>query len=75
MIATANNLFVGRAAFIAAAHFYRGRRITFQQGAFVIRDSKDRPIPEQMSAADFLALYDAEMNLGLPARPDTPEGE
>lgn len=63
MVATADNLFVGRAAFIAAAHFYPTHRVTFQQGAFVLNDSKAEPIPEQMTAEQFTEMREAETGL------------
>lgn len=70
MIATADNLFIGRAAFVAAAHFYSDRQITFQQGAFVLNDSKDGPIPEQMTGAEIKAMRELEMDLGMPTKKD-----
>lgn len=71
MVATADNLFVGRAAFIAAAYFYPAHKVTFQQGAFLILDSKAEPIPEQMTPGQFEEMRQAEMGLaaGSPIGP------
>lgn len=55
-IATADNLFVARGSFIAAAGFYFDRRITLQQGAFVLADSKQDGLPEVMTHEDFKNL-------------------
>lgn len=63
MVATADNLFVGRAAFIAAALFYPTHRIALQQGAFVIHDSKAEPVPEQMTPEQFEDMRQAEAGL------------
>lgn len=48
MIATADNLFVAKAAYGAAAHFYAGNWFTLMQGAFVIDDNKRDGQPEIM---------------------------
>ena len=65
-IATADNLFVGRGAYIAACGFYFDHRITYQQGTFVIADSKRDGFPEAMSHEDFKQLRDIESgNLSL----------
>lgn len=56
VIATADNLFVARGAYIAAAGFYFDRRVTLQQGAFVITDSKRDGPPKVMTLEDFKAL-------------------
>lgn len=63
MVATADNLFVGRAAFIAAALFYPASKVTFQQGSFLIHDSKAEPIPAQMTPEQFEEMRQAEMGL------------
>ncbi|WEK03217.1 MAG: hypothetical protein P0Y65_13515 [Candidatus Devosia phytovorans] len=65
-IATADNLFIGRGAYIAACGFYFDRRITFQQGSFVIADNKRDGLPEAMTREDFKRLRDIENgNLSL----------
>lgn len=55
-IATADNLFIARGAYIAAAGFYFDRRITLQQGAFVLGDSKQDGLPKVMTHEDFKKL-------------------
>lgn len=55
-IATADNLFIARGAYIAAAGFYFDRRITLQQGAFVIADTKQDGLPKVMTHEDFRNL-------------------
>ncbi|MET3924626.1 hypothetical protein [Devosia sp. 2618] len=73
-VATANNLFIGRAAYIATALFYKERRITLQQGTFVLQDSKREPIPSQMTPEDFQSMRDGEMALaGMPVKKDKPK--
>lgn len=64
MIATADNLMVAKGAFYAAAHFYRGRRITLMQGALVIDDTRVK-MPEPMPPERFYAMRDGERNLGI----------
>lgn len=55
-IATADNLFIARGAYIAAAGFYFDRRITLQQGAFVLGDTKQDGLPKVMTHEDFKKL-------------------
>lgn len=62
-LATADNLFVGKGAYAAAAHFYRDHMITLQQGAFVVDDSKKDGLPEVMTAEDFQRVREAEGSL------------
>lgn len=59
-IGTADNLFVARGAYIAAAGFYADRRITLQQGSFVMADTKRDGIPAVMTHEDFKNLRAAE---------------
>lgn len=40
-IATAENLFVAKAAWVSAALFYKDRRIVMRHGALVVADSRD----------------------------------
>lgn len=63
MIATANNLMVAKGAFFAAAHFYRERRITLMQGAFVVADSKVQ-MPEVMLPERYYDLRQGEAEMG-----------
>src|SRR5690606_9787656 len=51
-LATADNLFVGKGAYAAAAHFYYDHMITLQQGAFVLDDSKRDGLPRVMAGED-----------------------
>lgn len=65
-IATADNLFVARGAYIAAAGFYFDRRLTLQQGAFVLSDTKRDGLPKVMTHEDFKKLRALESgNLSL----------
>lgn len=63
MIATADNLFVARAAYSAAAHFYDGHWITLMQGAFLMDDNKRDGPPAIMLEADFKRVREAESGL------------
>lgn len=56
VIGTADNLFVARGAYIAAAGFYFDHLITLQQGAFLINDSKRDGLPKVMTHEDFKNL-------------------
>jgi hypothetical protein len=49
VIATADNMMVGKGAYVAAALFYADRRITLKQGIFVVEDSKSGKPIEYMS--------------------------
>jgi len=55
-IGAADNLFVARGAYIAASGFYSDHRITLQQGAFVIGDSKRDGLPEVMTHEDYTRM-------------------
>lgn len=63
VIATADNLMVGRGAFTAAALFYADRRISLKQGAFVLADSKDGKPIEVMTAERYIEMREAENKL------------
>lgn len=63
VIATADNLMVGRGAFTAAALFYGDRRISLKQGAFVIADSKDGKPIEVMTAERYVEMRQAEAQM------------
>lgn len=63
MIATADNLFVARAAYAAAAHFYDGYWITLMQGAFLMDDSKRDGLPMIMLGEDYKRVRAAESGL------------
>lgn len=67
MIATADNLMIGRGAYTAAALFYPERRITLQQGAFVVEDSRIR-VPTPMTAEKFEQMREAERSLAQPKK-------
>ncbi|WEK05795.1 MAG: hypothetical protein P0Y65_05935 [Candidatus Devosia phytovorans] len=60
IIATADNLFVARGAYIAAAGFYFDHRITLQQGAFVMGDTKRDGLPNVMTHEDFKRMREIE---------------
>lgn len=63
VIATADNLMVGKGAFAAAALFYADRRISLKQGAFVIADSKDGSPIDVMTAERFIAMREGEAQM------------
>jgi hypothetical protein len=63
VIATADNLMVGKGAFAAAALFYRDRRISLKQGAFVLADSKDGKPIDVMTAERYIAMREGEAHM------------
>ena len=63
VIATADNLMVGRGAFVAAALFYADRRISLKQGAFVLADSKDGKPIDVMTAGRYTEMREAEARM------------
>jgi len=73
VIATSDNLMVGRGAYVAAAMFYPDRRVVLKQGAFVVADSKDGSPIEFMTAAEFAAMREGEEWLGDPMRNKAPQ--
>lgn len=68
VIATSDNLMVGRGAYAAAALFYPDRRILMKQGAFLMEDSKSGAPLRIMTAEDFANMREAEAWLGDPMR-------
>lgn len=60
VIATADNLMVGKGAWAAASLFYGDRRITLKQGAFVVADSKDGTPIDVMTAERYTSMREAE---------------
>lgn len=63
VIATADNLMVGKGAFAAAALFYGDRRISLKQGTFVLADSKDGTPIDVMTAERFIAMRESEAQM------------
>lgn len=64
VIATADNLMVGKGAYAAAALFYADKRITLKQGIFVIEDSKSGKPIEVLTAERYKAMREAERFMG-----------
>lgn len=62
-IATADNLMVARGAYVAAALFYPGRRVTLTQGAYVVQDSVRDGAPTPMSAARYTEMRQVEADM------------
>lgn len=62
-IAMADNLMVGRGAYVAAALFYPGRRITLTQGAYVVQDSVRDGAPTPMNAERYTEMRQAEAGM------------
>lgn len=62
-IATADNLMVGRGAYVAAALFYPGRRITLTQGAYVVQDSVRDGAPNPMEAERYADMRQVEADM------------
>lgn len=60
VIATADNLMVGRGAYVAAALFHPDRRIVLKQGAFVIEDSKSGKPIKVMTEEQFSQMRASE---------------
>lgn len=70
VIATADNLMVGKGAWAAAALFYGDRRITLKQGAFVVADSKDGKPIDVMTAERYTGMREGEAQMaGIMPRP------
>lgn len=65
MIATADNLFVAKGAYAAAAHFYADHAITLMQGALVIDDSRRDGQPAIMQAQEYKRMAAAERGICL----------
>lgn len=64
VIATADNLMVGRGAFAAAGLFYADHRIVLKQGAFVLADSKDGKPIVPMTREQFEDMRKGELEMG-----------
>lgn len=64
-LGTADNLFVGKGAYVAAAHFYHDHMITLQQGAFVLDDSKRDGLPKVMTGDQYREVREAEASLSV----------
>lgn len=63
MIATADNLFVAKGAYAAAAHFYEGHWISLMQGAFLMDDNRRDGQPQIIQAEEYKRMREAESRL------------
>lgn len=63
VVATAENLMVARAAYVAAALFYPSHRIILKQGALLIADSLVDGPPEVAPAEDYAQMRKTDNRL------------
>lgn len=60
MIATADNLMVARAAYVAAVHFYGDHWVSLRQGSFVVADNRQDGPPRVMQADEYRMMREVE---------------